>query len=281
MKKLVFLCCLTLTFLMASSRWDAYLFSDDYTTVRQGITRGGDLNSRWRGMTPLYNACRSGWADIVELMINRGADVNAKSYGETVLLKAAGKKVNDVTLAKVLLSNGADVNAQDTQGNTALYHAIMNKNGKMIKLLLDNGADMYIKNKRGDSPARFILSKKSMPSVSFDNPDLMLSAQSFLLGRSTVPVGVVNKTAQFMKISQIAVYFNGDLLGSIQVNINVAPRAKMPNIGSIKLPATFYQNLKIKENGRAVVKYGLAVEYSLDGSSKSFENSKDIELALW
>lgn len=281
MKKIFLFCCLTLCALWASSRWDAYLFSDDYTTVRQGIKLGGDLNSRWRGMTPLYNACRSGWGDIVELMINRGADVNAKSYGETPLLKVAGKKVNDVTLAKILLGNGAKVNVQDSQGNTPLYHAIMNKNGKMITLLLDNGADMYIKNKRGDNAARFILSKKSMPSVSFDSPDLMLSAQPFLLGRSVVTLGVVNKTAQFMKIGQVAVYFNGDLVGEAQVNKNISPKSKVPNLAVIKLPTGIYQNFKIKDNGRSNVSYGLAIEYSLDGSSKSFENSKDVELVLW
>ncbi|MCE3046703.1 ankyrin repeat domain-containing protein [Helicobacter kayseriensis] len=280
MRRIVFLCCVTLGLLMAN-RWDAYLFSDDYTTVRQGIKLGGDLNSRWRGMTPLYNACRSGWGDIVELMISRGADINAKSYGETALLKVTGRKVNDVTLAKILLGNGAKVNVQDSQGNTPLYHAIMNKNGKMIKLLLDNGADMYIKNKRGDSPARFILSKKSMPSVSFEKEDLMLSAQSFLLGRSAVTIGVVNKTAQFMKVSQIAVYFNGKLVGELQVNQNIAPRATVPNVGVIKLPTSIYQSFKISEEGRSDVKYGLAIEYSLDGSSKSFEDSKNVELVLW
>lgn len=279
MKKIILIC---LTFgLLFADRWDAYLFSNDYTTVRQGIKLGGDLNARWRGMTPLYNACRSGWGDIVELMINRGADVDAKSYGETPLLKVAGRKVNDVALAKILLANGADVNVQDTQGNTPLYHAIMNKNGKMIKLLLDNGADMYIRNKRGDSPARFVLSKKSMPSVNFDNEDLSLGAQSFLLGRSVANIGVVNKSNKFMKITQIAVYFNGDLAGEAQVNINIPPKSKNPNVGSVKLPTSMYQSFKIDDSGRSSVKYGLAVEYSLDGSSKSYENSQEVELRLW
>lgn len=280
MKKIIFFVCLFFSFAWAD-RWTAYLFSDDYTTVRQGIKLGGDLNARWRGMTPLYNACRSGWGDIVELMISRGADMDAKSYGETPLLKVAGKKINDVALARILVGNGAKVNVQDTQGNTPLYHAIMNKNEKMIKLLLDNGADMYITNKRGDSPARFILSKKTIPSVSFENTDLMLGTQSFLLGRSMANVSVVNKSNQFMKVTQIALYFNGQLVGELQVNVSIPPKSKNANVGTLKLPSTMYKSFKIDGSGESVVEYGLAVEYSLDGASKSFEESKEIELALW
>lgn len=280
MKKIILSICLLFGFVWAD-RWTAYLFSDDYTTVRQGIKLGGDLNARWRGMTPLYNACRSGWGDIVELMISRGADVNAKSYGETALLKVTGKKINDVTLAEILLGNGAKVNAQDTQGNTPLYHAIMNKNEKMTKLLLNNGADMYITNKRGDSPARFILSKKTMPSVNFENADLMLGAQSFLLGRGMATISVVNKSSQFMKVTQIAMYFNGNLVGELQVNISIPPKSKNSSVGTLKLPGKMYRSFKINDSGQSEVEYGLAIEYSLDGASKSFEQSKELELTLW
>ena len=280
MKKIILLFCL-IGALLGDDRWTAYLFSDDYTTVRQGIKLGGDLNARWRGMTPLYNACRSGWTDVVELMINRGADVNARSYGETPLLKVAGRKVNDVQLAKVLIGNGAKVNVQDSQGNTPLYHAIMNKNGKMIVLLLDNGADMYIRNKKGDSAARFILSKKTMTSVNFENEDVMLGAQSFMLGRSTAIISVVNKSKKFIKVTQVALYFNGELVGELALNKSIPPNSKVANIGSIKLPQKIYQTFKIKSNGRSNVQYGLAIEYSLDGAQKSFEQSKEVELVLW
>lgn len=262
-------------------RWTAYLFSDDYTAVRKGISMGADLNARWRGMTPLYNACRSGWGDVVELMIKKGADVDAESYGETPLLKVAGRKVNDVNLARILLNNDADVNAKNADGNTALYLAILNKNSAMIKLLLDNGADMYIKNKRGDTPARYILSQKSMPSVSFENPELIISAQSFLLGKSVVTIGVANKTKKFMKVRQIAVYFNGDLVGELSVDKNIAPSSKVPNIGTIKLPTSIYQSFKIEKNGQSNVNYGLAIEYVLDGSAKSYDNEKQVQLNLW
>lgn len=265
----------------ADDRWTAYLFSDDYTAVRKGISMGADLNARWRGMTPLYNACRSGWGDVVELMIKKGADVDAESYGETPLLKVAGRKVNDVNLARILLNNDADVNAKNADGNTALYLAILNKNSAMIKLLLDNGADMYIKNKRGDTPARYILSQKSMPSVSFENPELIISAQSFLLGKSVVTIGVANKTKKFMKVRQIAVYFNGDLVGELSVDKNIAPSSKVPNIGTIKLPTSIYQSFKIEKNGQSNVNYGLAIEYVLDGSAKSYDNEKQVQLNLW
>lgn len=281
MKKLALVGALVCALMGSDDRWNSYLFSNDYTAVKKGISLGADPNVRWRGMTPLYNACRSGWNDVIKLMLDRGADVDAVSYGETPLLKVANKKVNDVSLARILIDNGADVDVKDAQGNTPLYHAVMNKNKAMITLLLDNGADMYIKNKRGDTAARYVLSKKSMPSVNFENNEVSLGAQSFLLGKSAVTLSAANKTNQFMRVTYLAVYFNGDLVGELKVNKTIPPNSRVANIGTIKLPSSVYQSFKISKKGKSDVKYGLAIEYSLDGSTRSYEESQKVELVLW
>ena len=60
-----------------------------------------------------------GRKEIVELLLSKGADVNAKdSKGETALMVAAfyGRKET----VELLLSKGADVNAKDNEGKTAL-----------------------------------------------------------------------------------------------------------------------------------------------------------------
>lgn len=152
----ILLCFLFVEFIFANNRWTELLFSNDRTKVHQGIKLEGNVNARVRGMTPLYHASRKGWGNIMELLLDRGAEIDAKSYGETALLKASKKGVNDVNLVQILLDYGADTNIQDSKGNTALYYAALNRNMKMIDLLLDYGADMSIKNKRGDSPERIL-----------------------------------------------------------------------------------------------------------------------------
>lgn len=152
----IILCFLFVGFIYANNRWTELLFSNDRGKVHQGIKLEGNVNARVRGMTPLYHASRRGWGNIMELLLERGADIDAKSHGETPLLKVSKRGVNDVNLVQILLDYGADVNVQDPKGNTALYYAAINRNMRMIDLLLENGADMSIKNKRGDSAERVL-----------------------------------------------------------------------------------------------------------------------------
>ena len=42
---------------------------------------------------------------------------------------------------KECIKNGVDVNACESSGNSALYHAVSNNREKCVKFLLDHGAD--------------------------------------------------------------------------------------------------------------------------------------------
>ncbi len=68
-------------------------------------------------MTPLHEAAAMGHLEVARLLLERGADVNAKNkHGFTPLHFAAGIGHTDV--AKLLLEHGADVNAKDEHGRT-------------------------------------------------------------------------------------------------------------------------------------------------------------------
>src|SRR6516162_4523053 len=61
----------------------------------------------------LWSAAKKGDAKVVESLLARGADVNAKTaYGVTALLHAAGK--GHVEVVRILLKHKADVNAADS-----------------------------------------------------------------------------------------------------------------------------------------------------------------------
>ena len=54
-----------------------------------------------------------------------------------------------IRLIKLLVSNGADINAQDNKGNTLLMYAIALRNEPLINEILKLNPDVNIKNKEG------------------------------------------------------------------------------------------------------------------------------------
>ena len=75
-------------------------------------------------MTPLHFAIYKDNSEIVELLIDKGADVNAKAVGGQTPLH-----VNTIQLevAELLIDKGADVNAKsDDNGDTPLHVSVNN-----------------------------------------------------------------------------------------------------------------------------------------------------------
>lgn len=78
----------------------------------------------------------------IKKYIKKGADTNVKTnfLGETVLHWAS--RIGDAEIVKLLLEKGADVKAKDAVGYTALKNAKLSDHKPVIKILLDYGADI-------------------------------------------------------------------------------------------------------------------------------------------
>jgi|ThiBio_1000_plan_1041568.scaffolds.fasta_scaffold06313_4 ankyrin repeat protein len=91
----------------------------DLNEVRDALRQGADPTARAeRGHTPLHAAALEGHAEVVGLLIDAGADVNARTSGTktTPLHSAAGGGHAEV--ARLLLEHGADPGAKTVEGNT-------------------------------------------------------------------------------------------------------------------------------------------------------------------
>lgn len=108
------------------------------------------------GETPLHRAavCRDKDATaILRLLIDQGADVNAKdNNGTTPLHIAAGQP--RVEMAKMLIDHGADVRARTSSGSEPMHHVSSNE---VLELLLSRGADINAKNNNGETPLAVII----------------------------------------------------------------------------------------------------------------------------
>jgi ankyrin repeat protein len=89
--------------------------------------------------------------DVTQLLLQKGADVNFRdpSSGETPLMAAVGGAMLDT--AGALIARGADVNAQDRSGRTALMRAATQTNSGFITLLVDHGARVNARDSSGDT----------------------------------------------------------------------------------------------------------------------------------
>ena len=106
------------------------------------IDNGADINAVSKNnfmATPLQSALAMGWTDAAKLLIERNANVNCRGdQGGSPLHEAAGN--GQIELAKLLLDHGATLNAKDDHGKTPLTIALEYKQTEMAKFLRDRKA---------------------------------------------------------------------------------------------------------------------------------------------
>jgi 26S proteasome non-ATPase regulatory subunit 10 len=118
------------------------------------------------GRYAIHWAASSNNYDIVLLLADQSSfdpDVQDGS-GWTPLMISASVPENDRVL-NLLLSKGADVNAKNSSGNTALHFVASKKNLETAKILIENKASTRVRDRRGQYPIHRAAATGSVPMV--------------------------------------------------------------------------------------------------------------------
>ncbi|OAQ61390.1 ankyrin repeat domain-containing protein [Pochonia chlamydosporia 170] len=124
-----------------SLHWAAY--EGHEAIVEMLLDKGVDINAHDAncGCTPLWLAASKGHESICRLLVYNGAHIDATdNCGQTPLLCAAME--GHCAVVNLLASDGADVEAKDKHGWTALLRASTNGHDNIVKLLTSKGAKL-------------------------------------------------------------------------------------------------------------------------------------------
>ena len=150
--------------------WEAAAFCKE-ERLRHLLDRGFKVNV-WSpdGFTPLGLACFFGHTPCVKLLLDRGADPNAASTNDmqvAPLHSAVARAAEGAALANVdaLLAAGADVDATQQGGYTALHQAADRGMASVVRRVLEAGARADARSAAGRTPADHARAKGHAPVV--------------------------------------------------------------------------------------------------------------------
>jgi len=129
------------------------------------LDAGADVNARTgeNGWTPLHIAVLQSNKDVAELLIAGGADVDAQNHNNwlTPLLITKG----EISFAEFLIAKGASVDTKDEWGCTPIHRAAMAGDTTFADLLIKKGANINEKIGNGCTPLFFAIRMQDAQTI--------------------------------------------------------------------------------------------------------------------
>lgn len=111
------------------------------------LEKGADMeqrsNTEW---TPLLRACNQGCLEAVKLLIERGADVTAKTPNGTSCLSIGAKNAHFSVVSYLLELQSCPLNYIEENGYTALHYISWLNDSRTMEVVLRRGADINAQN---------------------------------------------------------------------------------------------------------------------------------------
>jgi ankyrin repeat protein len=138
--------------------------SGDLELVNSLIDKGADIStSDNRYRTPLYWASKNGHDKIVELLISKfvNAKDNIEHSGPLHMASVNG----NLKIVEMLISSGALVNDKNYGEVSPLHMASENGNLEVAEFLIEKGADVNAENRDGATPLNYAISRGQLEIV--------------------------------------------------------------------------------------------------------------------
>jgi len=118
------------------------------------LEKGADVNSGNEFMfTPLHLAAYKGYAKIVDVLLKHPkVKINAKTENQVTALQLASKEGHIETVQVLLNNKRIDVDAQDVWEETALHYAARNGHLDVVEALIANGVNLNLQGYQNFTP---------------------------------------------------------------------------------------------------------------------------------
>lgn len=216
-------------------------------TVGLFLQAGLDPNSRKEveggTVTALHAAVDGGNREIAVLLLQRGADVDARAPGQhTVLHAALGRTNVDLTMVDLLITNGANVNAASDRGVTPLISAVQWGHLGAVELLLSKGADVNAATTNGYTALMIAAGDDNVEAVkSLLKAKPNLNARGGKLGQTALELAVALDHTNVLEVLRQAenVAASGPLVFPIPYEERERARLKLGQTGLEFTPDDF------------------------------------------
>ena len=138
----------------------------DLEMVHVLLEHGADIQMRDNlGQTARHLATRFGQESVVKALLNAGANIDIRDSGEGMTPLSISSLQGDVAITKLLVSNGADIEARSASGHTPFSFATsmesyVNVGGdELIRYFADLGVDISPEDNAGITPLEWANSR--------------------------------------------------------------------------------------------------------------------------
>jgi len=214
------------------SQFVNYIKNRDHENVKRYASYV-DVNKKdIYGISPLHYACVFPDPEIIKIIINNGGLVDIRGPENRTPLMQLSRSIYGLRSINVVLDKGADIDAKDIKGRTALMHAIP-VSSDIVELLIQRGADVNTKDNDGNTPL--------LRNTNINNPPhymdaLLINIANLLIDSGADPAAVDRDGVSVIDKADINNYTNEYLDLIQEALIGSKPEIDLaPHIGDLKL----------------------------------------------
>ncbi|CAF0707847.1 unnamed protein product [Brachionus calyciflorus] len=119
------------------------------------------------GFSTIHVASMFGHSNVVAYLLVKEIDADMPDKNGATALMFAAQRIHSRDPAQLLITFNANLNAQDSKGNTALHYCVAFNNATVMDILLKKGASLNVVNKKGQTPIDLAYDRKKLNAVRF------------------------------------------------------------------------------------------------------------------